>query len=120
LRHGHTIAIYFTCCNEVPGAIVCPRPEQLVRSTPLLPWGMPKDAKSGLACVSEAGRDYSFLGLQYSHIDFFPTLATTIIKLVTKEVMTPTSTFANLVAIAAATPVISMLIFPPIAVRSFW
>jgi hypothetical protein len=37
LQHGHTIIIYFTCWNEVPGAIVCPRPEQLVRSTPFQP-----------------------------------------------------------------------------------
>jgi hypothetical protein len=28
---------YFFLCPRVAGAIVCPRPEQLVRSTPLLP-----------------------------------------------------------------------------------
>jgi hypothetical protein len=44
----------------VPGAIVCPRPEQLVRSTPLLPCGMPKDAKRGRHVRWPCGRALPF------------------------------------------------------------
>ena len=37
--------IFFNCWSEAFGVTCVPRPEQLVRSTPLLPCGMPKDAR---------------------------------------------------------------------------
>ena len=52
LAHGHTIIIYFTHWNEVPGAIVCRGHKQKVRSTPLQPCGMPEDAKPcAVGCI---------------------------------------------------------------------
>jgi hypothetical protein len=53
LAHGHTIVIYFTYWNEVPGAIVCRGHKQKVRSTPLQPYGLPKEAKPcAVGCIS--------------------------------------------------------------------
>jgi hypothetical protein len=60
LQHGHAGALAIT--GTAFGVTCVPRPEQLVRSTPLLPCGMPKDAGRGLACAREAGLDFSEVG----------------------------------------------------------
>jgi hypothetical protein len=40
-----TPSVYFTYWNEVPGAIVCPRPQTKSACTPLPPCAMPKDGR---------------------------------------------------------------------------
>ena len=57
LQHCHACFFQLTSA-QLLAWLVFPRPEQLVRSTPLLPYAMPKDGKRGKACAQEAGRDY--------------------------------------------------------------
>ncbi len=51
--------VFFNCCSEAFGVACVPRPEQLVRSTPLLPCAMPKDGKGALACALAVWLDLS-------------------------------------------------------------
>ena len=60
--------VFFNCWNEAFGVTCVPRPEQLVRSTPLLPYGMPEDAKDvRWIRLFNVSRKYPFDVLLFEH-----------------------------------------------------